>query len=100
MRALIATLTVLVLFAATPVAAGDFWDGRVAAQAGDYQKAYRLWKRSAEKGSVRAEFNLGRMYYEGKGVPQDYMPAYAWFSAAAEQGDAKGKELKKLSPRP
>ena len=39
MRALIATLTALMLFATTPVAAGDFWDGVVAYNAGDYQKA-------------------------------------------------------------
>ena len=39
MRSLIATLIALMLFATTPVVAGDFWDGVVAYNAGDYQKA-------------------------------------------------------------
>ena len=86
MRVLIATLTALMLFATTPVTAGDYWDRKVAAQAGDYQKTYRLWKRSAEKGYVRVEFNLGRMYYEGNGVPENHAKAIHWFTKAAKQG--------------
>ena len=39
MRTLFAILTALMLIAATPVVAGDFWDGVVAYNAGDYQKA-------------------------------------------------------------
>ena len=39
MRTLVATLTALMLFATTPVAAGDFADGVVAYNEGDYQKA-------------------------------------------------------------
>ena len=37
------------LFAATPVAAGDWEDASAAYQAGDYQKAFRLRKRAAEQ---------------------------------------------------
>jgi len=44
MRTLIATLIALMLFATTPVAAGDFEAGGAAFDAGDYQKAVRLWK--------------------------------------------------------
>lgn len=43
----------------------------------------------AEQGKVEAQYNLGRMYYFGHGVPQDcYKIAVKWFSKAAEQGDA------------
>ena len=59
MRALIATLTALMLFATTPVVAGDFWDGVVAYNAGDYQKALRLWKPVAEQGNKFAQSILG-----------------------------------------
>jgi hypothetical protein len=55
MRALIATLTALMLFAATPVVAGDYGDAEAAYKAGDHQKAFRLWKRSAEQGKVAAQ---------------------------------------------
>ena len=47
------------LFATTPVAAGDFWDGVVAYNAGDYQKALRLWKPVAEQGNKFAQSILG-----------------------------------------
>jgi len=40
MRTLIATLIALMLFATTPVAAGDWEDGSAAHKARDYQKAF------------------------------------------------------------
>ena len=42
MRLLISALTALMLFA-TPVVAGDYEDGLAAYNAGDFQKAFRLW---------------------------------------------------------
>ena len=59
MRTLVATLTALMLFATTPVVAGDFWDEVVAYNAGDYQKALRLWKPVAEQGNKFAQSILG-----------------------------------------
>ena len=43
---------------------------------------------AAEQGEAAAQFNLGVMYYNGEGVPQDYAEAVRWFRAAAEQGEA------------
>ena len=40
----LASLIALMLFAATPVAAGDYEDGEAAYKAGDHQKAFRLLK--------------------------------------------------------
>ena len=51
-----------------PVVAGDLEDGMAAYDAGHYQKAFRLWKRSAEQGAMVAQILLGSMYAEGKGV--------------------------------
>ena len=59
MRILVATLTVFMLFAMTPAVAGDIWDGVVAYNAGDYQKALRLWKPVAEQGNKFAQSILG-----------------------------------------
>ena len=42
----------------------------------------------AEQGDADAQANLGLMYYNGEGVPQDYAEAVRWFRLAAEQGDA------------
>lgn len=41
----------------------------------------------AEQGDVNAQFNLGVMYDQGLGVPQDYAEAIRWYRMAAEQGD-------------
>ena len=45
----------------------------------------------AEQGNVNAQCNLGEMYYDGDGVPQDYQEALKWFSLAAEQGHASAQ---------
>ena len=70
MRTLIATLIALMLFATTPVAAEGFEDGGAAYDAGEYQKAFRLWKPLAEQGDMLAQGMLGVMYSNGKGVPK------------------------------
>jgi len=43
---------------------------------------------AAEQGYADAQFNLGLMYANGRGVPQDYAEAAKWFRLAADQGDA------------
>ena len=42
--------------------------------------------RLQNRGVAIAQNNLGYMYYNGLGVPQDYIQAYAWFQLAAEGG--------------
>ncbi|MBH64573.1 MAG: hypothetical protein CL569_19435 [Alphaproteobacteria bacterium] len=87
MAILLTALTALMLFA-TPVVAGDWEDGLAAYQAGDYQKAIRLWKPLAEQGGVDAQSYLGLMYDFGEGVPKDDAKAVHWYRKAAEQGHA------------
>jgi TonB family protein len=48
----------------------------------------RLWRPLAEQGSARAQNNLGVMYENGKGMPEDVSEAIKWYSLAAEQGYA------------
>ena len=43
----------------------------------------------ARKGDMNAQVNLGLMYINGWGVPQDYNKAYWWLSEAAEKGSIK-----------
>ena len=38
--------------------------------------------------------NLGLMYANGRGVPEDDVQAYAWFSIVAAQGNEKAKKYK------
>jgi hypothetical protein len=42
----------------------------------------------AKSGNAAAQFNLGVLYKDGQGVPQDYAQAAVWFRKAAEQGNA------------
>lgn len=45
-------------------------------------------KKAAEQGYADAQFNLGKCYANGDGVPQDYTEAVKWYKKAAEQGNA------------
>ena len=69
----------------------DFQKGLEAAKTGDYATALREWTPLAEQGDVEAQYNLGQMYAEGQGVPQDYKAAVNWYTLAAEQGAAKAQ---------
>jgi hypothetical protein len=68
-------LVVLALCLAAPVAAGPFEDGVAADKRGDYATALRLWRPLADQGDASAQNNLGFMYENGHGVPQDYAEA-------------------------
>ena len=42
----------------------------------------------AAQGNAEAQYFLGMMYANGRGVPQDYVTARGWYEKAAAQGDA------------
>ena len=54
---------------------------------------FKNWKRAAEQGDAKAQFNLGLMYFTGAGVVQDYKQAIKWYTKAAEQGNAQAQYL-------
>ncbi len=67
----------------------DYWSGRGVPR--DYAEAANWYRRAAERGHRRAQFNIGCCYYHGHGVAQDYAEAVAWFLKAAELGLAQGQ---------
>ena len=78
----VTAFAVLFVVLATPAWAG--WNEAKAAYArGDYATEFREIKLLAEQGLASAQYNLGVMYDEGQGVPQDYVQAHMWFSLAA-----------------
>ena len=87
----IAILLTLLMTLSSPLVAQDFQKGLAAAQAGDFATALKEWKPLAEAGDVDAQYNLGIMYDNGYGVPQDYAEAVKWYRLAAEQGYAKAQ---------
>src|SRR3989337_2079662 len=67
---------------------GEMDDGVAAYKKGDFATAIKKFRKLAEQGGAEAQNNLGAMYHEGEGVPQDYKEAVKWFRKAAEQGNA------------
>jgi TPR repeat protein len=79
---------ILILNLAAPVAAGPLEDAIAANDRGDYATALRLLGPLADQGNARAQFNLGLMYDEGRGVAQNKAEALKWYGLAANQGHA------------
>lgn len=72
-------------------AAQDFGAGLRAYEQKDYAGALKEWRPLAEKGNSEAEFNLALLYFDGKGVPQDFEQAAQWFETAANEGYTKAQ---------
>ena len=68
--------------------AGKFEEGVAAFDVADYATAVRIWFPLAKQGDAKAQYNLGVMYNNGQGVPQDYAEAGRWTRKAAAQGHA------------
>jgi TPR repeat protein len=77
-------LTAIVFGSAASYA--DYEQGVNAAFDGDYATAYREFSIAAKEGLALAQYNLGILYFTGRGVERDADEAYRWTSAAAEQG--------------
>jgi len=52
---------------------------------------YEVIRKSAEQGNAPEQSNLGVMYANGEGVPEDDAEAVKWFRKAAEQGHAEAQ---------
>ena len=77
--------------------AGEGWSanyqkGQEAFLKKDFATTLREWTPLAERGNTDAQFNLGQMYYYGRGVPRDYKTAVKWYRLAAKQGYAKAQK--------
>jgi TPR repeat protein len=81
----------LIMACATGAAAGALEDAEFASQGGDHAREAKLLRPFAEQGDAQAQCNLGKLYYEGKGVPQDYREALRWYRKAAKQGNEEAQ---------
>lgn len=64
----------------------------------NYKEASNWYRRSAEIGNARAQYNLGSMYVNGLGMPQNQIQAFLWWFMAAGQGEKQALEsLQSLS---
>ena len=84
---IIATMLLL----ATSAYGQDCKEGEAAFVAGNYARAKTIIQPLATKGVACAQYQLGEMYMQGKGVPEDKAKALELFKKAAAQGDQKAK---------
>lgn len=76
------------LLCAAPLGA-DTAAGMEAFRHKDYQRAFQEWKAAAEAGSAEAQFDLGVLYAQGKGVRRDLTEAAFWYRRSAGLGNAE-----------
>src|SRR6266567_2745937 len=75
---------VLILLAAS-IAYADINEAYSALGKGNYSQAFSMFKNYAEQGDAEAQYALGLLYYDGKGVNQDFQQSAKWIRKAAEQ---------------
>ncbi len=65
----------------------------------DAAEADKWYRRAADQNHAKAQYNLGYMYRDGRGVPQDFAEAYVWFSLAASNGIQRSAMLRDSAAR-
>ncbi len=63
---------------------------------GHLNEAIKSITKAAEQGDATAQYNLGKMYFKGQGVTQDYKESAKWFTKAAEQGYAGAAKMRDI----
>ena len=53
--------------------------------------AFQWAKEAAQQGDSQAQFNLGAMYYAGKGTTPNIEESFKWYERAAQQGDTEAQ---------
>ncbi len=86
-------LALVVVLVAAP-ACTKSKNGVEAYKQGDYATALKEVRPLAERGDAAAQYNLGVMYREGRGVPQDDVQAHMWFNLAAAQGHEGARKFR------
>jgi peptidoglycan hydrolase-like protein with peptidoglycan-binding domain len=77
------------ILAGAGVSQADYNAGTAAFNAGNYTRAYQEYKQAADAGNSLAQFMMGRLYAEGRGVVEDKVAAYMWFDLAASNGNSR-----------
>lgn len=63
----------------------DFEKGAASEEGGNYQEALQWYRKAADQDYAPAQVNLGALYAEGHGTPQDFQEAMRWYRKAASQ---------------
>jgi TPR repeat protein len=77
------------LMAVGPVLAQSYEEGAKAYNKRDFTTAMKNWQPLADKGDVKAQFNVGLLYAQGLGVALDVKTALKYWQLAAAQKNAE-----------
>ena len=61
-------------------------EGMDALRNSDYELALAILLPIARKGVARAQYNVGLLFHQGRGINQNFKEASHWYLAAANQG--------------
>jgi GAF domain/Sel1 repeat len=81
--------------AAAENALGQRYDTGEGVRPDDHQ-AITWFTKAAEQGYIPAQFKLGRVYFRGRDIPQNFSQAYFWMVLARASGDDNSKDLAPL----
>ena len=84
-----ALLAGALLLTSTGMSFADYNAGSSAFNGGNYVRAYHEFKQSADAGNSLAQFMMGRLYAEGRGVVPDKTAAYMWYDLSAGNGNGR-----------
>ncbi|QUD89171.1 tetratricopeptide repeat protein [Phenylobacterium montanum] len=70
---------------------GPLEDGKAAFEHGDYATAIKLLLPLARSGDASAQYDVGTLYINGLGVPQNLVEGQKWLHRAADQGLAEAQ---------
>ena len=84
-----ALLAGALLLTSAGVSFADYNTGSSAFNDGNYVRAYHEFKQSADADNSLAQFMMGRLYAEGRGVVADNTAAYMWYDLSAGNGNGR-----------
>ncbi|MEX2516397.1 MAG: SEL1-like repeat protein [Gammaproteobacteria bacterium] len=86
MKYLMSALGLCLVLVSGLLLAADFNAAMTAYERQDYATAAREFTALAQSGDTHAQYMLGRLHSQGKGVAQDYVEAHKWYNLAASHG--------------
>ena len=54
----------------------------------------KWYRKAAEQGVAKAQYNLGLMYAKGQSLPKNYVLAYMWLHLSAAKGNKAAAEIR------
>jgi hypothetical protein len=63
---------------------------------GKYDRAVKLFRRASDDGNIVADWYLGHMYRQGRGVPRDDAMAFSYYSRVADHYDPEEGDQNRL----